>query len=371
MNAAANAHSSVVGQSKTALDTPALLVDLTVMEANIARIAERCRAHGVAWRPHVKAHKTPEIARLQLAAGAIGVTCAKVAEAEVMADAGIRDILIANQIVGATKIARLVDLNGRADPIVCADNVWNIEALSTAAAGSGKPLSVAIEVNIGMNRAGVEPGEPVLALAQAISRQPGLRFAGLMGWESPATTIADPAAKERAVRHSIAMLTASAEACRQAGLEVEIVSCGGTGTFPYCVQQPGVTEVQVGGGIFSDMHYRGNYHVDFAPALTILATVISRPTPSRIVLDAGKKAMSSDAAMPSPVLGDRVRAMVVSAEHTKIELEGASETPRIGDKMELIVGYSDTTVHLHEEIVATRNGRVEAVWRIAGRGKLK
>src|SRR5213075_1151534 len=149
---------SLVGQPKSALDTPALLVDLDLMEANMARIAAACRADGVGWRPHSKAHKTPEIARMQLAAGAIGITCAKVGEAEVMAAAGIRDILIANQIVGEVKIARLVELADHADPIVCVDNVDNLNELDAAFRRAGKRLRVAIEVNIGMNRAGIEPG---------------------------------------------------------------------------------------------------------------------------------------------------------------------------------------------------------------------
>jgi D-serine deaminase-like pyridoxal phosphate-dependent protein len=371
MDTRADSSRGLIGQSKSALDTPALLVDLDVMEANIARIVATCRAHGVAWRPHSKAHKTPEIAQMQIAAGAIGVTCAKLGEAEVMAAAGIRDILIANQIVGPIKIARLVHLADHADPIVCVDSVENLIELDVAFTNASKPLRVAIEVNIGMNRAGVAPGPPVVAFAREIANRPGLRFVGVAGWESQATTIADPAEKERTVRDAVAALTASARACTAAGYSVAVVSCGGTGTFPYCAQQPGVTEVQVGGAIFSDMHYRTHYHVDFAHALTILTTVTSRPTPTRIVIDAGKKEMSGDAAMPAPRGLPAISAMKLSAEHSKIELEQPSATPRIGDKIELIVGYSDTTVHLHEEIVGVRGGRVEAVWRVAGRGKMK
>jgi D-serine deaminase-like pyridoxal phosphate-dependent protein len=371
MDTRADSSRGLIGQSKSALDTPALLVDLDVMEANIARIVATCRAHGVAWRPHSKAHKTPEIAQMQIAAGAIGVTCAKLGEAEVMAAAGIRDILIANQIVGPIKIARLVQLADHADPIVCVDSVENLIELDVAFTNASKPLRVAIEVNIGMNRAGVAPGPPVVAFAREIANRPGLRFVGVAGWESQATTIADPAEKERTVRDAVAALTASARACTAAGHSVAVVSCGGTGTFPYCAQQPGVTEVQVGGAIFSDMHYRTHYRVDFAHALTILTTVTSRPTPTRIVIDAGKKEMSGDAAMPAPRGLPAISAMKLSAEHSKIELEQPSAAPRIGDKIELIVGYSDTTVHLHEEIVGVRGGRVEAVWRVAGRGKMK
>jgi FSR family fosmidomycin resistance protein-like MFS transporter len=170
---------------------------------------------------------------------------------------------------------------------------------------------------------------------------------------------------------AIGLLTASATACRQAGYAVEIVSCGGTGSFPYCAMQPGVTDVQVGGAIFSDMHYRDHYHTDFPCALTLMATVTSRPTATRIVLDAGKKAMSGDAAMPLPIGLPGVRNLRLSAEHATIELEAPSEQPRIGDRVEFIVGYSDTTVHLHEEIVGIRRGSVECIWPIAARGRLK
>jgi D-serine deaminase-like pyridoxal phosphate-dependent protein len=366
----AEAH-PMIGQPKSALDTPALLVDLDVLDANIKRIADTCRAHGVGWRPHMKGHKTPEIARRELAAGAIGVTCAKVGEAEVMAAAGIRDILIANEIVGAAKVRRLMDLVGPADPIVGVDSVANVNELAAAARAQGKTLKVAIEVNTGMNRAGVEPGGAVVAFANEIAKQPGLRLVGLFGWESQAVTIAEPTEKERVVVDAIAGLTASARACREAGHGIEIVSCGGTGTFPYCIRQPGVTEVQIGGAIFSDMHYRTHYHMDFPFALTLLATVTSRPTPTRIVLDAGRKAMPGDAAMPQPIGLPAFSAMRLSAEHAKIELERPSDTPRIGDRVEFVVGYHDTTVHLHEELVGLRNGRVEAVWRVAARGRLK
>lgn len=362
---------SLVGLPKAAVDTPALIVDLDVMEANIERIAGTCRAAGVNWRPHSKGTKTPEIVRKELAAGAIGVTCAKLGEAEVMAAAGIRDILIANQIVGQPKVGRLMALLEHADPIVAVDSVENVAELADAAAGTGRRLRVVIEVNVGMNRAGVEPGTPAVTLANEIVRHGGLRFSGLMAWESHAVTIADPAEKERVVSEALSRLTATAAACREAGHAVDIVSCGGTGTFPYCVRQPGVTEVQVGGAIFSDMHYRTHYHVDFPCALTILATVISRPTPARIILDAGRKSMSGDSAMPEPLGLPPVRRLKLSAEHATIELEAPSERPRIGDKIEFIVGYSDTTVHLHEEIIGVRQGRIEAVWRVAARGKIK
>jgi D-serine deaminase-like pyridoxal phosphate-dependent protein len=364
------AASSLIGASKNVVDTPALLVDLDVMEGNIERVAGICRTHGVGWRPHTKGQKTPEIIEKELAAGAIGVTCAKLGEAEVLAAGGIRDILIANQIVGPAKMRRLVDLLALADPIVGVDSVAHVEELGAALHGTGRTLRVVIEVDIGMHRAGVQPGAAVVALARAVAAQPGLRFVGVMGWESHAVTIAEPSEKARVVATAVALLTSSAEACRTAGLPVDIVSCGGTGTLPYCAQRRGVTEIQAGGAIFSDMHYRTHYHQDIPVALTLLATVTSRPTATRIIIDAGKKAMSSDAAVPMP-LGVAAVRVVLSAEHGTVELAEPSDLPRIGDKLELIVGYSDTTVHLHEEIVAVRNGRIEAIWQIAGRGRIK
>lgn len=361
----------VIGQSKATLDTPALLVDLDVMEGNIARIAETCRAHKVNWRPHMKGHKTPEIALKQIAAGAIGVTCAKIGEVEVMAGAGIRDILIANQIVGEAKVARLIDVMDRADPIVGIDSVANFAPIAAAAHAAGRQVRVAIEVDTGMRRAGVLPGKPVLDLAAIVARTPGARLAGLYGWEAHAAGVADAGDKQRIVAASVGQLADSARLCREAGHKIDVVSCGGTGTFPYCIQQPGVTEVQVGGAIFCDMHYRTHLGLDFPFALTILATVTSRPTPTRIILDAGRKTMSADAAVPAPIGLPPTETVGLSAEHMKIELKAPNASPRVGQKLEVVVGYSDTTVHLHERIMGVRNGRVETVWRVAARGMIQ
>jgi D-serine deaminase-like pyridoxal phosphate-dependent protein len=353
------------------LDTPALLIDLDVLEANIAHIAQSCRTHGVAWRPHFKGHKTLEIARKQLEAGAIGITCAKLGEAEILASAGITDVLIANQIVGAMKVERLMRLPDTADVIVAVDSSENVAELAEAARQSGKSLRVVIEVNVGMNRAGVEPGQPVVALAAEIARHPHLRLVGLMGWEAHATAVPDPAAKEKAVAIAIGLLTASADQCRQAGHDIEIVSCGGTGTFLYCVKQPGVTEVQVGGAVMGDEHYRRHYNIDMPVSLTVLATVTSRPTPTRVILDAGRKAMSIETAVPRPLQVPDVREVRLSAEHGLLELETPSDWPRVGDRVEFVPGYTDTTVHLHEEMVVLRQDQVVAVWKVAGRGKIK
>jgi D-serine deaminase-like pyridoxal phosphate-dependent protein len=356
---------------KTALDTPALLVDLDALDANIARIAAACRAGGINWRPHTKGIKVPQIARRLIDAGAIGITCAKLGEAEVMAAHGFSDILIANQIVGAPKIARLVALRPKCDVMVAADNRDNVIEIARAAAAAGVTIRLVVEVNMGMNRAGIDPGEGCVALARHIAAQKGVRFAGLMGWEGQTAGIPDRNEKEAAVTAAVAGIARTAQMCREAGLPCDIVSCGGTGTYWISSLQPGITEIQAGGGVFNDVHYRKDFGVEHPYALTIMTTVTSRPTPTRIICDAGKKTMSSDASVPEPIGLGKVKSAKLSAEHATIELDGPSETPRVGDKLEWVVGYSDTTVHLHEEIYATRNVRVDAVWPILGRGKIR
>ena len=361
----------VIGASKFSLDTPALLLDLDVLDRNIERMAATFRAAGVGWRPHTKAIKVPALAQRLLQAGALGVTCAKLGEAEVMASAGIHDILIANQIVGGQKIDRLMRVLDQADVIVAVDSVVNMQALDGAARAAGRRLRTVIEVDIGMHRAGVAPGAAVVALAQQIAACDGLRFVGVMGWEAQTVHVQDPTEKRAAIAAAVGLLTDSADLCRAAELPVEIVSCGGTGTYQYTAFQPGITELQAGGGVFCDLYYRNEMHVDHEFALTVLATVTSRPTPTRVICDTGKKTMSSDAAVPQPLLATPVKRVALSAEHATIELATPCDAPRVGDKIEFIVGYSDTTTMLHEEIVGVRNGRVEVIWPVAGRGTLR
>ena len=363
--------SHLLHADKGAVDTPALLVDLDALEANIASIAGACRRAGINWRPHTKGIKVPQIAAKLIEAGAIGLTCAKLGEAEVMAAAGFTDILIANQIVGPQKIARLVALRRSCDVIVAVDHRDQVTAIAEAARAAGVTIRIVIEVDMGMKRAGLQPGEACLALARIIAAEEGVRFAGLMGWEGQTAGIADAKDKLSAVTAAVAGIVATAELCRKSGLPVDIVSCGGTGTYWITAGQPGVTEIQAGGGVFCDVHYANDFGVAHPYALTIMTTVTSRPTPNRIICDAGKKTMSSDAAMPEPIGVGAVKASRLSAEHGIIELAEANDTLRIGDRLEWIVGYSDTTVHLHDEIYATRKGRIEAIWPIVGRGKIR
>jgi D-serine deaminase-like pyridoxal phosphate-dependent protein len=357
-----------IGRATSTLDTPALVVDLDVLDANIERIAAACRSEGIAWRPHVKSVSVPAIAQRLIDAGAIGVTVAKLSAATVMVDAGIDDVLVANQVVGQVKIARLMELLRRASVTVAVDDLANVDALEAAATAAGLVAPVVIEVDLGLRRAGVPPGDSVVALAGEITRRSSLRFAGLMGWEGPTAYVVDPAEKAAAIRAAVGLLVASADACRAAGLPVRIVSCGGTGTYATSARVPGVTEIQAGGGIFSDVRYRTKVFVDHPYALTVLSTVTSRPTPTRIVCDAGKKTMSSDAAVPLPIGLDGVRSVALSAEHATIELEEPTATPAAGDTLAFVVGYSDTTIHLNDELVAARSGIVEDIWPVLGRG---
>src|SRR5579859_4420678 len=359
----------MIGHPKWDLDTPALLLDLAAMDRNIERMAATFREANVGWRPHTKAIKIPAIAHKLLRAGAHGITCAKVSEAEVMVAGGISDILIANQVVGETKITRLVNLLPHAAPIVAVDNPSNVAQLDAAARAKGLPLRVVVEVNIGMERAGVEP-EDALGLSTMVNECEGLRYVGLMGWEGHTTSIADQQQKRQAVERSLKLLTEAAERCREV-LPVQIVSCGGTGTYQFSAWYPGVTEIQAGGGIFGDVRYHDAMQVGHECAMTVLATVTSRPTPTRIITDSGKKTMSSDGGVPRPLIEAPVTSVSLSAEHARIELGAPMTAPRVGDKIEFVVGYTDTTTMLHDNIYGTRDGKVEVIWPILGRGKLQ
>ena len=362
---------SPVGQPKWELDTPALLMDLDLLESNISTIMARCRACGVDWRPHTKGSKTPAIAHKLLDAGAIGITCAKLGEAEVMAAGGIRDILVANQIVGPQKMARLAHLQRHADVMVAVDHPVHIQSISEAAQVAGTTVRVLVEVNIGLERCGVPPGEPTVDLARQAHAAPGVIFAGLMGYEGHAMALPD-AEKQVACRTAIGLLNTARAQVEDAGLEVGIVSAGGTGTLAVTPDLPGPTEIQAGGGIMMDTYYREGLHVQgLAHALTVLTTVVSRPAPDRAVADAGRKTTSNQFQMPEVRDCPGATAVALSAEHGVLRLEGPARDLEIGDKIEYISGYSDMTVFLHDRIYGIRNDRVEVVWDILGRGKLQ
>jgi len=360
---------TIIGKEISYVDTPALWVDLNLMEKNIRRLAQFFKEAGVGWRPHTKGIKVPAIAHMLVDAGAIGITCAKLSEAEVMAAAGIRDILIANQVVGESKVTRLANLRHYTDVIVAVDSLENAADISRAAVSAEVVIRVLIEVNSGMNRCGLEPGAPVVEFARQVAALPGLDLAGLMAWEGHVVDITDPEEKRRRCQEAVGALLRSAEMCRAVGFKVPIVSCGGSGTYKITARMPDVTEIQAGGAVFTDLTYR-SYGVDLDCSLFILATVVSRPTPTRAVVDAGRKAMNGSTIMPQVTGIPGARLVELNAEHGILELDGPDVPIKLGDKINFIVGYGDNTVFLHDHLVGARNGKVEAVWDIQGRGKL-
>ncbi len=363
---------SLYGLTKAELDTPVLCVDLDTFERNLQFVAETVKAGGKAWRPHSKGHKTPVVAWKQIRAGAIGLTCAKVSEAEVFANAGIRDLLIANVIAGAPKVERLASLCCSAEPIICCDHFAQAEPIAAACRRRGVTCRVLIDINIGMNRTGCRPGTDAVELGTAISKLQGLELVGIMGYEGHLLRLDDPVDKAKQIRSALDVLGHCRELFQRQGLRCDIVSAGGTGSVTISAHSPSITEVQAGGGVFGDPFYREACHVDpIAPALTVLATVISRPSLERAVLDAGKKTMNAEV-KPLTVKGyPDAEVGWLSAEHTVLNLGPKSQNLKIGDQVELVIGYHDLTTVLHDQIVAFRDDRVETIWPILGRGKLQ
>lgn len=351
------------------LDTPALIVDLDILKRNITRMADFFAGRRVALRPHIKSHKTPAIAHMQLKAGAIGITCAKVGEAEVMAETGIRDILIANQVVGRVKIDRLTDLARHADVMVATDDARNVADLSQAASAKRVALRVLVEIDIGMGRCGVAAGGPALELACRVAASPGLRLAGLMSYEGHLVLIPDYEERRRKVLAALEPLADTVDLLHRHGLPVEIVSGGGTGTYDITGSHPTMTEIQAGSYVFMDAIYRV-VRPEFDISLTLLATVISRPQPDYIVTDAGVKALSKDFGWPEPVNIPGASMRYLAEEHGVIDLaspEAVNLHP--GDMVSFIPSHCCTTVNLHNKLYAVRKGVVETIWPIAARGK--
>lgn len=350
------------------LETPCLIVDLEVLDRNIATLANYFRERKVAWRPHAKSYKCATLARRVVEGGAIGLTCAKLAEAEVFAAAGVPDLLITGPVVGRTKVDRLAALRRVANPIAVVDSDEHVRQLSAGAVRWGVTLRVIIEVDLGMQRCGVAPGEPVVALGRQIAGAPGLELAGVMGWEGHLLTIADPQEKSRKITAALQGLEQSQAALVAAGLACPIVSAGGTGSFQVTAGTGVATEIQAGGAVFMDLFYRNKCQVvGLEHALTVLATVISRPTPQRAVIDAGRKAMNPELFLPQVVGRDDLKVNWLSAEHGVLDvLHGPG--PHIGDRIELIPGYGDWTTLLHDRYQICRGPRWEASWPLDARG---
>jgi len=346
--------------------TPALIIDLPVMERNIAAMSDLARRYQVNLRPYVKTHKSTVLAHKQLAAGAVGIGCATLDEAEVMADSGIRDILIGNQIIGSVKIARLMELARRADVMVAVDDYHNVDRLSAAAGEAGVGVRVMVEVDLATQRCGVKPGEPAVRLAGYVAKANGLTFRGFMGFEAHLQLVAQPAERAVRVKEDVGQLVSTARLAEAAGLAVEIVSAGGTVTSMETGILPGITEIQPGTYIFMDASYYPR-QPGFKCALTVLATVISVPGDDYFIIDAGSKALSQDSGMPE--VKDLAGAKLVKLweEHGKVEIAKPAALPRIGDRVEIIPSHACTTVNLHGRFFAVRNSEVAAIWGISTR----
>ena len=353
------------------LDTPAFLIDLDAMEGNIGKMAAYFEQRPVSVRPHMKHHKTPAIAHKQMEAGAVGVCCQKLGEAEVMVDGGIKDILITYQIVGAVKVRRLMALCRRANMMVTVDDPRNVEELSEAAQAFDVGLGVLVDVNSGQDRCGVEPGHPAVELAKVVAGAGGLELKGVNGYAGHIQAIEDPEERASRDREAMGRIMASVEGIRQAGMPVEVVSGGGTGTYQITGNFPGVTELQPGSYVFMDVAYR-RVLTDFDIAGTVLATVISRPTADRAVLDSGMKAISTDQWPPVVKYPQGVEVGSVSDEHLVVKLTTSDARQlRPGDKVELIPGHNDTTVNLHSHLFGLRRDRLETVWEVGARGRIR
>jgi D-serine deaminase-like pyridoxal phosphate-dependent protein len=357
-----------------AVETPALLVDLDAFERNLARPAAALANLRVRLRPHAKTHKCPVIALRQIAQGAVGVCVQKVSEAEAMVRGGVPDVLVSNEIVGQTKIARLAALARQARVAVCADDPVNVRDLNAAALAFGVRLPVLVEVNVGANRCGVEPGEPAAALAGQIAASPGLRFAGLQAYHGGAQHVREYARRQEAIEGAVAKVQRTLDALRAARIACDVVTGAGTGTYRFEAASGVYTELQVGSYIFMDADYArdlgedGGPYRDFDHSLFVYATVMSRPAKDRAVLDAGLKALGVDSGMPLlPEMPD-VEYRRASDEHGVLTLHDPNRTLRVGDRVRLIPGHCDPTVNLHDWYVCVRRDRVEALWPIAARG---
>jgi D-serine deaminase-like pyridoxal phosphate-dependent protein len=350
---------------KEELETPALLVDLPAMEGNLRRMAGFCRQGTVKLRPHFKNHKCPALAAKQLEAGAMGIACSTVDEAESLVHNGVASVLIANEVASIAKIQRLARLRRHADVIACVDSEEVVEAMAGVTRDCGVQLHVLVDVDVGLHRCGVPPGEPALRLTR-MATEKGLHFRGLMGYQGHGPRTPPTPETEAACRETLRLLIESRDCIQRAGISVEIVSSGGTGNYSITGRYPGVTEIQPGSYLLMDTDYRKSC-TDFDLTLTMLTTVISRTAGDRAIVDAGLKVLSSERGLPAVKHCSEVTVRKINAEHAILDSRGHAVAWKPGDKIELWVPYSDATVNLHDRMYGMRGDEVEAVLAIERR----
>jgi D-threonine aldolase len=357
---------ATVGQKLDEVDTPALVLDLQAFEKNQKTLFDSVR-NRVRVRPHAKTHKCPEVAKRQIALGAVGMCVQKVSEAEAMVEGGIDDVLVSNEIVGAGKIERLAALARRARIGVCVDNAENVKALANSKAS----LDVYIEIDVGMRRCGVEPGEPAVKLAQQITGFKNLRFAGLQAYHGRAQHMRSMEERHAAIEAAAQHVFHTKRLLEKAAIACPIVTGAGSGTFMLEVEAGAWDEIQPGSYAFMDADYAKNEWAAplprFEHALFVLTTVMSRPAAPRAIVDAGLKASSVDSGMPGVWGKESLKYTRASDEHGSIE---GSPLPALGEKLLLIPGHCDPTINLYDWYVCVRDGRVEALWPITARGAI-
>ena len=347
------------------IDTPYLRIDLDKFEKNIRTMAEFFAPLETSLRPHFKTNKCPRIAQRQIEAGAIGITCAKLGEAEVLVKDGITDILIANQIVGQQKIRRLIALADKAQITVAVDNISNLYNINVMAESSGVLVGVLVEVNVGLNRCGIEPGVEVIKLAKEADSLKGIKFEGLMGYEGHIVHEIDRSIREKEARKSIETLIQCKNDVEKAGIKVNELSGGGTGTYDIYADYPDITEVQAGSYVFMDAEY-DTLDLPFEKSLTIVSTVISTPRPGVAIIDTGRKTLTTDGGLPQTADSDLVLKNL-NEEHGIIE--DRKGKLKIGDRITIYPSHCCTTVNQNDRYICIRGNDVEDIWEISARGK--
>ncbi len=363
-----------VGDSVDDIDTPALVVDLDPLERNLDLMANAARGSGVALRPHAKSHKCPDIALLQEERGAVGICCQKVGEAEAFVAAGIRDVLVTNEIVGEKKQQRLARLAQDAKIGVLADDAASVLHLGAAARAAGVAIDVLVEIDVGAQRCGVLPGAPALAIAQAIARTPGLVFRGLHAYHGAAQHLRKPDERKAAIARAVAFAQETKALIESAGIACGTVTGAGTGTWQHERDSGVYTEIQPGSYVFMDADYHRNalapdeHH--FEQSLYVLATVMSTPARNRAIVDAGLKAFAFDSGPPQVYGARGLDYVKASDEHGVLTVSDDAEPPLLGDRVWLIPGHCDPTANLYDWIVGVRGTRVECLWPVSARGAL-
>jgi D-serine deaminase-like pyridoxal phosphate-dependent protein len=363
------AMSSLIGLPIEDLDTPALLLDRRAFESNLRKMAAFFAGRPQQLRPHFKNNKCTRIAQLQMAAGsAVGITCAKLGEAEALVDAGIRDILVANQVVGRLKVERLARLAGRATIRVAVDHADHVKAIGEAARAAGSTVGLLIEVDIGMGRCGLAPGEPALELTRLITRTPGVRFDGIQAYEGHLVAVKEPAERARRLREDMERAVQTRRLIERAGIPVAILSGGSTSTYAITGQVDGVDEIQAGTYPTMDWMYK-ELVPDFEIALSVGARVISRPAPDRAVLDVGLKGLGDEFGPPK-AKGHLAEDIPFRLSEEHCTGTNVPDWP-LGTLVELIPSHVCTTCNLYRQIHVHQDGRVAEVWPIEAAGRLQ